>query len=343
MKKTRPAFRRKFKIIAGIFLLTATILAGAFFAYVSDYYRADELALEVMAQGENISVQGNLTVLSPSYPTATALIFYPGAKVEAEAYLPLLDRIRQDGMCMKSRAATMPSLATTALRKGICPQPLPPRNSRSRPPWSSGSSWPGRTRQKRLAKGPAWGSVPCLYMPGPAFFAFRRLCRHRKAGPLRRKELKSSQSGKGVVPFPAQILYDQYHRPRPKNHARGENAMNTDKIYAEAIAGEYAPKDTSKVVALKKLDRKAKSRANIFAYTFGVSMTLVLGLGMCLSMQVVGPGGAVFTVLGILLGLLGIAGVGLNYPIYKKLLLADKEKYAFEIIQLAREISDSAE
>ena len=56
-------------------------------------------ALEVMAQGENISVQGNLTVLSPSYPTDTALIFYPGAKVEAEAYLPLLDRIRQDGIC----------------------------------------------------------------------------------------------------------------------------------------------------------------------------------------------------------------------------------------------------
>ena len=96
MKKTRPAFHRKFKIIAGIFLLTAAILAGAFFAYVSDYYRADELALEVMAQGENISVQGNLTVLSPSYPTDTSLIFYPGAKVEADAYLPLLDRIRQD-------------------------------------------------------------------------------------------------------------------------------------------------------------------------------------------------------------------------------------------------------
>ena len=26
--------------------------------------------------------------------------------------------------------------------------------------------------------------------------------------------------------------------------------MNTDKIFAEAIANEYAPKDTSKVVAL---------------------------------------------------------------------------------------------
>ena len=43
--------------------------------------------------------------------------------------------------------------------------------------------------------------------------------------------------------------------------------MNTDKIYAEAIANEYAPKDTSKVLALRKLDRKAKSKANIFAYT----------------------------------------------------------------------------
>ena len=53
--------------------------------------------------------------------------------------------------------------------------------------------------------------------------------------------------------------------------------MNTDKIYAEAIANEYAPKDTSKVLALRRLDR----RANIFAYSFGAGMTLVPGLGMC--------------------------------------------------------------
>lgn len=62
--------------------------------------------------------------------------------------------------------------------------------------------------------------------------------------------------------------------------------MNTDKIYAEAIANEYAPKEASKVLALKKLDMKAKSKANIFAYTFGVVMALVLGTGMCLSMVV---------------------------------------------------------
>lgn len=36
--------------------------------------------------------------------------------------------------------------------------------------------------------------------------------------------------------------------------------MDMDRIYAEAIANEYAPKNTSKVMALKKLDRKAKKR-----------------------------------------------------------------------------------
>jgi hypothetical protein len=124
---------------------------------------------------------------------------------------------------------------------------------------------------------------------------------------------------------------------------KGDYTMNTDKIYAEAIANEYAPKDTSKVLALKKLDRKAKNKANIFAYTFGIVMTLVLGTGMCLSMGILGDGSAVIMGCGIALGLLGIAGVGMNYPIYKKLLNAGKEKYAFEILQLAREISESAE
>lgn len=43
--------------------------------------------------------------------------------------------------------------------------------------------------------------------------------------------------------------------------------MNTDKTYAEKIASEYAPKEARKVVALKKLDSRAKAPARIFAYT----------------------------------------------------------------------------
>ena len=115
--------------------------------------------------------------------------------------------------------------------------------------------------------------------------------------------------------------------------------MNTDKIYAESIAKEYAPKDHSKVVALRKLDHKAKRPACIFAYSFGITSCLLAGLGMCLAMQVIGSGTAML-VLGIILGLLGFACCGINYPIYKKLLKKGKEKYAYEIIELAREISD---
>ena len=46
--------------------------------------------------------------------------------------------------------------------------------------------------------------------------------------------------------------------------------MNTDKFFAEAIANEYSPKDTSKVVALRKLDWKAKRSATLFTYGFGI-------------------------------------------------------------------------
>lgn len=117
--------------------------------------------------------------------------------------------------------------------------------------------------------------------------------------------------------------------------------MNTDKIYAEAIAKEYAPKETSKVVALKKLDRKAKKGANVFGYTFGIIMTLIFGVGMCLSMKVIGDDSLLTFVSGIVIGIIGIIGVSVNYPIYKKLLESGKKKYAFEIIELARQISDT--
>ena len=98
MQTKRMSHRKKWLMAGGIVLLILAILAGVFFWYVSDYYRAEDVALEVMAQDSGITVQDDLTILSPTYPTDTAIIFYPGAKVEAEAYLPLLDQIRQTGV-----------------------------------------------------------------------------------------------------------------------------------------------------------------------------------------------------------------------------------------------------
>ena len=116
--------------------------------------------------------------------------------------------------------------------------------------------------------------------------------------------------------------------------------MNTDKIIAESIAKEYAPKDNSKIVALKKLDNKAKLPATIFTYTCGIVSALVFGTGMCLAMQVIGSGMAGM-IIGIIVGIIGLIGCGVNYPIYMKMLEKGKAKYAFEIVQLAREIADS--
>lgn len=116
--------------------------------------------------------------------------------------------------------------------------------------------------------------------------------------------------------------------------------MNTDKIYAEQLANEYAPKDASKVVALRKLDAKAKMPATIAVYTIGIVAALVMGMGMCLSMKVIGDGSTGMFVIGVVLGILGIAAAGINYPLYKKLIARGKEKFAYEIMELAREISE---
>ena len=113
-----------------------------------------------------------------------------------------------------------------------------------------------------------------------------------------------------------------------------------DKVYAEGIAEEYATKKASKVVALKKLDHKAKLPAFIFTYTVGIISALLLGIGMCLAMHVIGPDTDLMLILGIIIGIVGIAGVCVNYPIYLKILAHRKERYASDIIELAKSISE---
>ena len=65
-------------------------------------------------------------------------------------------------------------------------------------------------------------------------------------------------------------------------------------------------------------------------------MSLVLGLGMCLTMKIIESGTLIF-VLGIVIG---IIGVSINYPIYRKMLETNKKKYAYDIIKLAKQIAE---
>ncbi len=119
--------------------------------------------------------------------------------------------------------------------------------------------------------------------------------------------------------------------------------MNADKTYAETIAKEYVPKLYYKTVALKKLDRKAKSRATVFAYTFGVVMVLMLDAGLFLSIKAIGVENTLMLIAGIIIRTIGFVGVSANYLFYKKLLENDKKKYAFDIVQLANEIIEATE
>ena len=43
-------------------------------------------------------------------------------------------------------------------------------------------------------------------------------------------------------------------------------------------------------------------------------------------------------ILGIIIGVIGIVGISLNYPIYKKILENSKNKYSYDIIKLASEV-----
>lgn len=43
--------------------------------------------------------------------------------------------------------------------------------------------------------------------------------------------------------------------------------------------------------------------------------------------------------LGIVIGIIGMVCMGINYSIYKRILNNGKQKYAFEIMELAKEIS----
>ena len=66
----------------------------------------------------------------------------------------------------------------------------------------------------------------------------------------------------------------------------------------------------------------------------------MFGFPLCLCMKVIADCSNVMNALGICVVVLVIALVGVNYPIYKKILECGKKKYAQDIIRLAKEISE---
>ena len=120
---------------------------------------------------------------------------------------------------------------------------------------------------------------------------------------------------------------------------------NDQEFLVQKIRTQYTEKENTQLDALKALDKKVKKPANIFAYTFGVIGSLVLGSGMSLAMNVIEPGTYFGITIsenmmlpGIIIGILGIVMVSINYPIYKRILNSRRNKYAGKIIALSDEI-----
>ena len=94
-EKKHSKRRNAFIIVFAVLILCV----GSCFIYVNDYYRASEEVNEYFEKAGNVSVNyidSGLYLDGPG--SENALIFYPGAKVEYTAYIPLMYELAENGM-----------------------------------------------------------------------------------------------------------------------------------------------------------------------------------------------------------------------------------------------------
>jgi len=104
------------------------------------------------------------------------------------------------------------------------------------------------------------------------------------------------------------------------------------------IRSRYLPKEESKIDELRRLDRKVQNSGVIEALCVGVTGFLLFGLGVCMSVKVIGES----VILGVILGLIGSLGLIFAYPIYRTALARTRKKLVPRIIELSTELSGNS-
>ena len=100
------------------------------------------------------------------------------------------------------------------------------------------------------------------------------------------------------------------------------------------IREKYLPKEENKMEQLRRLDKSAAKKGSAVSIAVGSISTLILGVGMCCTMVWADT----LFVPGIFIGLVGIAGVSLAYPLYARITRKEREKIAPEIMRLTDEL-----
>lgn len=102
----------------------------------------------------------------------------------------------------------------------------------------------------------------------------------------------------------------------------------------EAIKKKYMPKQEDKMEQLRRLDKSAETPGTVIGLIIGIVGTLVMGTGMSCVM--------VWTdslfVVGILVGIVGIALIAAAYPAYRIVTKKQREKIAPMILALSDEL-----
>ncbi len=98
--------------------------------------------------------------------------------------------------------------------------------------------------------------------------------------------------------------------------------------YASTTEGETSMEQ------LRRLDRSATKGATIVSLIVGIISTLILGVGMCCTMV----WSEKLFIPGVVIGIIGIAGVIAAYPIYTHIVKHKREKLAPEILRLSDEL-----
>jgi hypothetical protein len=115
---------------------------------------------------------------------------------------------------------------------------------------------------------------------------------------------------------------------------------NDKSFMVEKIRTKYVEKQEGSLDELRKLDKKVKRPAEVFAYIFGSIGAIVMGAGMSLVMTDIAAtlGLGDMMIPGIVIGVIGMVLAIINYPIYKGILSSRKKKYAERVLELSNKV-----